>query len=197
MDGALLFLPLQHVNLVDQRPDLTANYARKYVEKWYQHVNGNEMRGVANGALYFITGCQKTREWHTAAAWSVETERSVSLAFDPTMKIGLGTTGSLKYSSASVDGLDGPLEVDEGGTQCTVVEGWKLYLCDAWRPLAKVTVPVDMAQDSKPYTWVPCRSSRTTAPAAGFGTGVLASSKQLPTSKPASDADYSPVDPSV
>ncbi|KAJ7471383.1 hypothetical protein B0H11DRAFT_1685337, partial [Mycena galericulata] len=65
--GAVLALPtgsrLEKLeNLENMR-----RYAAKNAESWYKHVNGARGRGLANGSLYLVSGCEKSRSWGMAA----------------------------------------------------------------------------------------------------------------------------------
>ncbi|KAK6974352.1 hypothetical protein R3P38DRAFT_2584302 [Favolaschia claudopus] len=43
-------------------------YAMKYGASWYEYVNGPQLgRGIENGELYVVTGCEKARSWGIAS----------------------------------------------------------------------------------------------------------------------------------
>ncbi|KAJ7922292.1 hypothetical protein B0H13DRAFT_1477925, partial [Mycena leptocephala] len=65
--GAVLALPhgahLEKLeNLVSMR-----QYAAKHAESWYKYVNETRGRGLVNGSLYLITGCEKAKSWGMAS----------------------------------------------------------------------------------------------------------------------------------
>ncbi|KAJ7081759.1 hypothetical protein B0H15DRAFT_749167, partial [Mycena belliarum] len=61
--GAVLALPHgAHVQKLENLGNLR-QYASKNAESWYRHVNGARGRGLANGSLYLVTGCEKSRSW--------------------------------------------------------------------------------------------------------------------------------------
>ncbi|KAJ7145160.1 hypothetical protein C8R43DRAFT_552304 [Mycena crocata] len=41
-------------------------YVSQHAESWYRYVNGARGRGLSNGALYLITGCEKAPSWGMA-----------------------------------------------------------------------------------------------------------------------------------
>ncbi|KAJ7919012.1 hypothetical protein B0H13DRAFT_1543482, partial [Mycena leptocephala] len=60
-NGAVLALPdgsqLEKLeNVEDMR-----QYAVRNADNWYKYVNGSRGRGIVNGALYLITGCEKAQ----------------------------------------------------------------------------------------------------------------------------------------
>ncbi|KAJ7835965.1 hypothetical protein B0H13DRAFT_1516610, partial [Mycena leptocephala] len=65
--GAVLALPdgayLQKLeNLENMR-----TYAAKHADSWYTYINGARGRGLENGDLYLVTGCEKARSWGIAS----------------------------------------------------------------------------------------------------------------------------------
>ncbi|KAJ7285279.1 hypothetical protein C8J57DRAFT_970135, partial [Mycena rebaudengoi] len=69
--GAILALP--HGSLLEKLENLDSmrRYAAQYAESWYKYVNGVRGRGLANGGLYLITGCEKTKSWGIASFQNV------------------------------------------------------------------------------------------------------------------------------
>ncbi|KAK0227685.1 hypothetical protein IW262DRAFT_1346755 [Armillaria fumosa] len=44
------------------------NYALEHAHEWYEYINGPKLgREALNGTLYFVTGCDKTTAWGSAA----------------------------------------------------------------------------------------------------------------------------------
>ncbi|KAE9383498.1 hypothetical protein BT96DRAFT_843768 [Gymnopus androsaceus JB14] len=62
--GALLIVPEGGKRIDHQQYSKFYKYAAECARSWYTHVNGPLMaRGVHNGALYLVTGCDKARAW--------------------------------------------------------------------------------------------------------------------------------------
>ncbi|KAJ7714693.1 hypothetical protein DFH07DRAFT_762970, partial [Mycena maculata] len=82
--GALLALPhgshlekLENVEHVRQ-------HAAQNAENWYKYINGTRGRGLVNGSLYLITGCEKSRSGGMASFQNVTTRNAFQLLFKPT-----------------------------------------------------------------------------------------------------------------
>ncbi|KAJ7835978.1 hypothetical protein B0H13DRAFT_2107668 [Mycena leptocephala] len=85
-EGAVLALPdgayLQKLeNLENIR-----TYAAKHADSWYNYINGERGRGLANGELYLVTGCEKARSWGMASYCVAHEE--FQLMFKPTTRRG-------------------------------------------------------------------------------------------------------------
>lgn len=66
-EGAMLLLP-NGASRCNVRPlKIFQEYAIKHAHHWYSFVNGNLCRMVENGALYLVTGCDKTTSWGVAS----------------------------------------------------------------------------------------------------------------------------------
>ncbi|KAJ6592607.1 hypothetical protein B0H19DRAFT_898412, partial [Mycena capillaripes] len=64
---AVLALPLgSHLNKLENIEHMR-RYAAKNVESWYKYINGDKGRSLANGALYLVTGVEKSRSWGMAS----------------------------------------------------------------------------------------------------------------------------------
>ncbi|KAK7042623.1 hypothetical protein R3P38DRAFT_2891471 [Favolaschia claudopus] len=65
--GAILALPhgahLKKLRNVDH----IRTYAAKHAANWYEYINGPRGRGLANGELYIVTGCEKAPSWGMAS----------------------------------------------------------------------------------------------------------------------------------
>ncbi|KAJ7654126.1 hypothetical protein DFH06DRAFT_1093134 [Mycena polygramma] len=80
--GAVLALPdgadLQKLeNLENIRA-----YAAEQADSWYKYINGARGRGLSNGDLYLVTGCEKARSWGMASFRAAREE--FRLFFKPT-----------------------------------------------------------------------------------------------------------------
>ncbi|KAF7374607.1 WD40 containing domain protein [Mycena sanguinolenta] len=85
-NGAVLALPhgahLQKLrNIADMR-----QYATRHAERWYKHVNEARGRGLVNGSLYLVTGCEKAKSWGMASFCGVSLpgQNEFQLSFRPT-----------------------------------------------------------------------------------------------------------------
>ncbi|KAJ6588056.1 hypothetical protein B0H19DRAFT_1247774 [Mycena capillaripes] len=66
MQGAVLALPDgAHLQKLDNVENMRA-YAAEHAHSWYKYINGARGRGLANGDLYLVTGCEKARSWGMA-----------------------------------------------------------------------------------------------------------------------------------
>ncbi|KAJ7447043.1 hypothetical protein B0H11DRAFT_1878849 [Mycena galericulata] len=54
-------------------------YAAANADSWYKYANGPRGRGLTNGSLYLVTGCEKSRSWGMAAFQ--ETQDTFQLLF--------------------------------------------------------------------------------------------------------------------
>ncbi|KAF8145412.1 hypothetical protein K438DRAFT_545981 [Mycena galopus ATCC 62051] len=83
-DGALLALPHgAHLEKLENLESMR-RYAAKHAESWYKHVNGERGRGLVNGSLYLVTGCEKARSWGMASFQDVSLQTEFQLSFRPT-----------------------------------------------------------------------------------------------------------------
>ncbi|KAJ6452287.1 hypothetical protein C8R45DRAFT_86143 [Mycena sanguinolenta] len=83
-DGAILCLP-HGAHLVRlQDVEAIRRYAAKNAESWYQYANVVRGRGIVNGELYLITGCEKASSWGIATFHGVPLQTTFSLSFRPT-----------------------------------------------------------------------------------------------------------------
>ncbi|KAF8126413.1 hypothetical protein K438DRAFT_1520690, partial [Mycena galopus ATCC 62051] len=70
-NGAVLALP--HGARVEKLRNLEnmRQYATTHVESWYKYANKTRGRGLVNGSLYLVTGCEKARSWGMASFHNV------------------------------------------------------------------------------------------------------------------------------
>lgn len=59
-------------------------YASQHAESWYRYINGTRGRGLVNGSLYLITGCEKSKSGGMATFQNVEPGNQFRLSFKPT-----------------------------------------------------------------------------------------------------------------
>ncbi|KAF8206131.1 hypothetical protein K438DRAFT_1507005, partial [Mycena galopus ATCC 62051] len=70
-NGAVLALP--HGARVEKLRNLEnmRRYAATHAESWYKYANETRGRGLVNGTLYLVTGCEKARSWGMASFHNV------------------------------------------------------------------------------------------------------------------------------
>ncbi|KAF8189171.1 hypothetical protein K438DRAFT_1676891 [Mycena galopus ATCC 62051] len=67
IQGAVLALPYgAHLKKLRNVENIRA-YATEHAASWYRYINGPRGRGLANGELYLVTGCEKARSWGMAS----------------------------------------------------------------------------------------------------------------------------------
>ncbi|KAF8176618.1 hypothetical protein K438DRAFT_70350 [Mycena galopus ATCC 62051] len=82
--GALLALPHgAHLEKLENLESMR-RYAAKHAESWYKYVNGKRGRGLVNGNLYLVTGCEKAQSWGMASFQDVSIQTEFQLSFRPT-----------------------------------------------------------------------------------------------------------------
>ncbi|KAJ7211418.1 hypothetical protein GGX14DRAFT_93384, partial [Mycena pura] len=83
-NGAVLALP--HGSHLEKLEDIehARTYAARNAESWYRYVNGTRGRGLTNGSLYLITGCEKSQSGGMASFQNVATRRNFQISFVPT-----------------------------------------------------------------------------------------------------------------
>ncbi|KAJ7707393.1 hypothetical protein B0H17DRAFT_1000475, partial [Mycena rosella] len=80
--GAVLVLP--HGGHLEKLENLehVRRYAAEHAESWYSYINGARGRGLPNGSLYLVTGCEKSQSWGMASFNNVREE--FQLTYKPT-----------------------------------------------------------------------------------------------------------------
>ncbi|KAJ7603707.1 hypothetical protein DFH06DRAFT_328593 [Mycena polygramma] len=147
--GAVLALP--DGSLVQQLRNVEnmRTYAAKYADSWYEYINGPRGRGLMNGDLYLVTGCEKTRSWGMASYHTVDEQ--FRLFFKPTTVAGGATYNP--YCWCGIHGQTNPSRrkshdppfTNDPGNQTTFIHGWSISLpTGLWgRLFGKVqTVPI-------------------------------------------------------
>ncbi|KAJ7710662.1 hypothetical protein B0H17DRAFT_4218 [Mycena rosella] len=83
--GAVLALPHRsHLEKLENMAHMR-RYAAKNAESWYKYINGERGRGLSNGALYLVTGLEKSQSWGMAAFQEVTIQTEFQLSFKPTV----------------------------------------------------------------------------------------------------------------
>ncbi|KAJ6520870.1 hypothetical protein DFH09DRAFT_1373202 [Mycena vulgaris] len=80
--GAVLALPHgAHLENLENLKNIR-EYAAQNAESWYRYINGARGRGLPNGSLYLVTGCEKSQSWGMASFHNVREE--FQLTYKPT-----------------------------------------------------------------------------------------------------------------
>ncbi|KAF8189135.1 hypothetical protein K438DRAFT_1530305, partial [Mycena galopus ATCC 62051] len=61
--GAVLVLPYGAQLKKLRNVENIRTYVTEHAVSWYQYINGPRGRGLTNGELYVVTGCEKARSW--------------------------------------------------------------------------------------------------------------------------------------
>ncbi|KAF8176623.1 hypothetical protein K438DRAFT_70656 [Mycena galopus ATCC 62051] len=144
-NGAVLALPHgAHLKKLRNLESMR-RYAANYAESWYKYVNGERGRGLVNGSLYLVTGCEKAKSWGMASFHAVSLQTEFQLSFRPTAgpENGYryrwqGTHSHRKQADSTPDGT--PLN------QTTFIHAFAISVCERiWEKLFGVEVcqPVD------------------------------------------------------
>jgi hypothetical protein len=136
--GALLVLPEGGSREDLRKRGLFYQHAAENAVSWYKFVNGPKLnRGVENGSLYLVTGCDKCPAWGVASYSNPSGRSDISLKF--TVNGGNGSTLAYDWetsSSAEVRsgcqqnkmGPNGLLQTDPVFNQCVFVRGFRISL---------------------------------------------------------------------
>lgn len=154
-EGAVLALP-NGASALDLRPtDRLKEYALKHGASWYEFVNGTLRRGIPNGSLYFVTGCDKTSSWGVASVSNISTEGEVALTFKNTQLGGGSASFEWQWETCSPAAVRTGPELAEGErnppqNQCVFLRGYKVAVRE--NPVAKLMGPVkaSFVVNSKP-----------------------------------------------
>ncbi|KAF7374595.1 WD40 containing domain protein [Mycena sanguinolenta] len=100
-NGAVLALPHgRHLrrlrNILEMR-----EYAAEHAHRWYKHVNEARGRGLVNGSLYLVTGCEKAKSWGMASFYGISLpgQHEFQLSFRPTD----ANTGRYRWRAPNCD----------------------------------------------------------------------------------------------
>ncbi|KAJ7712536.1 hypothetical protein B0H16DRAFT_1899903, partial [Mycena metata] len=154
--GALLTLPhgarLEKLENVDH----LHQYAACNAKSWYKHINGQRGRGLTNGSLYLITGCEKARSGGMASFQSVAPGAEFQISFRPTNNV----DGDQKYhftrsAPAHTKYFDGSADPFN---QTTFLHGFSISLREGIRESlfgVKVREITDSQMEGSQSDWVP------------------------------------------
>ncbi|KAJ7712538.1 hypothetical protein B0H16DRAFT_562315 [Mycena metata] len=160
--GALLALPygarlekLENVEPVRQ-------YAACNAKSWYKHINGKRGRGLTNGSLYLITGCEKSRSGGMASFQSVAPGAEFQISFRQIHNL----DGDYKYhftrsAPARTKYFDGSADPFN---QTTFLHGFSISLGEGiWESLfgVKLREITDSEMEGSQSDWVPFGSQRS------------------------------------
>ncbi|KAJ7745732.1 hypothetical protein B0H16DRAFT_971951 [Mycena metata] len=82
--GAVLALPHgAHLKKLKNLETLR-EYAAFHAESWYKYINGTGGRGLQNGSLYLVTGCEKAHSWGMASFYGTSDEFQLKFSQMPT-----------------------------------------------------------------------------------------------------------------
>ncbi|KAG7089232.1 hypothetical protein E1B28_010931 [Marasmius oreades] len=99
-DRGAILMPPKGASRVDcHNLSLFREYAERHYANWYQFLNGTLGREAENGALYLITGFDKTDCWENAVVCTTSNKQSCEVIFTTG---GLGFEGHLKLSRSSI-----------------------------------------------------------------------------------------------
>jgi hypothetical protein len=142
--GAVLALP--HGAHLEKLENLASmrQYAAKHAESWYKYVNETRGRGLVNGSLYLITGCEKAKSWGMASFHDVSLQHEFPISFRPTTDAEAGYRyrwqgAHFRHKHADSPPVDGtPLN------QTTFIHAFAISLCEGL--LARLRGGVEISQ---------------------------------------------------
>ncbi|KAF7345527.1 WD40 containing domain protein [Mycena venus] len=127
-DGAVLALPYgAHLEKL-RNIESMRRYAAKHAENWYRYVNETRGRGLVNGSLYLVTGCEKTKSWGMASFHDVPTE--FQLSFRPTRDADCGYRYRWKGAHCRHKHRDSPPDDGTPHNQTTFVHAFTISVCE-------------------------------------------------------------------
>ncbi|KAJ6512758.1 hypothetical protein C8R45DRAFT_326727 [Mycena sanguinolenta] len=128
--GAVLSLPhgahlekLENIESVRQ-------YAAKHAESWYKYVNGTRGRGLVNGDLYLVTGCEKAQSWGMACFHEVSLRDEFPLLFRPTTDEANGYRYRWQGTRCCCKHTDSPLDDETPLNQTTFIHAFSISVCE-------------------------------------------------------------------
>ncbi|KAJ7067268.1 hypothetical protein C8F01DRAFT_1120809 [Mycena amicta] len=83
-NGVVLALPYGAHAEKHANTDVLRRYAAKHAQSWYAFANGQRGRGLRNGSLCLVYGCEKTPSWGMAQFRHTAANESFPLGFVPT-----------------------------------------------------------------------------------------------------------------
>ncbi|KAF7374410.1 Pleiotropic drug resistance ABC transporter protein [Mycena sanguinolenta] len=193
--GAVLTLPHgAHLEKLENLESMR-RYAAEHAESWYKYVNGTRGRGLVNGNLYLVTGCEKPQSWGMASFHDVSLQNEFQLLFRPTAAADSGYRYRWQGIHCRRKQADPPLDDETPPNQTTFIHAFAISVGERiWEKLFGVEVcqPVDSSTfpDKSGRSFVPYGSQGSSslwsfftggsaynggrqAPAAGFGNGIV------------------------
>ncbi|KAJ6512752.1 hypothetical protein C8R45DRAFT_326630 [Mycena sanguinolenta] len=139
--GAVLTLP--HGAYLEKLENLESmrRYAAKHAESWYKYVNGTRGRGLVNGNLYLVTGCEKSQSWGMASFHDVSLQDEFQLLFTPTADADNGYRYRWQGIHCSRKQADSPLVDGTPLNQTTFIHAFAISVGERiWEKLFGVEV---------------------------------------------------------
>ncbi|KAJ6624090.1 hypothetical protein B0H10DRAFT_765139 [Mycena sp. CBHHK59/15] len=127
--GAVLALPYgSHLDKLENLESVR-RYVANHAESWYKYVNGARGRGLPNGSLYLVTGCEKSSSGGMASYQNAAAENEFQLSFKPTADADSGYKHRWSRGRACTKYFSGPPPVDGSPLNQTVfIHGYKIGL---------------------------------------------------------------------
>ncbi|KAJ7743772.1 hypothetical protein B0H16DRAFT_997199 [Mycena metata] len=100
--GAVLALPHGSYLKKLKNLELVREYVATHAESWYKHINGARGRGLQNGSLYLVTGCEKAYSWGMASFYSTNNEFQLEFRATPR------ADSSIRYQWGGIHGCRDP-----------------------------------------------------------------------------------------
>lgn len=140
VEGAVLALPEGGTLFEAQNTGIFQEHAARHAESWYKYTTGYKGRKPANGSLYLITGCIKSRTWGIATFYRGPTPGNYLQFISNDVPPGSASNAQATYrwqKSGRVIARIGP---NSEGTcelnQCVFLYGYKIMLHqDVWDTL--------------------------------------------------------------
>lgn len=156
-EGAILTLPDGVTREDLQGIARFREYAVRNAGNWYKYAKGPRGRNVENGAIYLVTGCDKSKSWGVASFSGVPA--SFNLNFVPATAEGgnANITSTWEHTSfASTNSGPTPVEYFDGDrprNQCTFIRGFKISLSQGlWATLFGPMPRVSSIANTMPST---------------------------------------------
>ncbi|KAJ6588695.1 hypothetical protein B0H19DRAFT_923299, partial [Mycena capillaripes] len=148
-NGAVLALP--HGAHLKKLENLTRvrQYAVKNAESWYKYVNETRGRGLVNGSLYLITGCEKAESWGMASYHDVPLQNEFPISFGPTADADGGYRYRWQGTHFRHKHADSPPLDDTPLNQTTFIHAFAISLSEGLLGLRK-GVEISQLVDSPP-----------------------------------------------
>ncbi|KAJ6595248.1 hypothetical protein DFH09DRAFT_1136493 [Mycena vulgaris] len=167
-------------------------YALKHAQRWYSFVNGQVGLGIDTGALYLVTGCDKTTSWNIAAFQDRTDSGRITMKLTASECISAGFSYTWDWQNGSTDFTDSgprrrPGEEGWSNNQTVFLRGYKVAIRSHVLKKA-LTITASSIVDAKPSDLL---SKPRTAPVSSSVSGVVGgfSSERKPTGVSESEVD--------